>query len=330
MQHTGCSTDLHGFTSSLGSITVDIVTAAVAYDCLLTHRTYILCFPQSLYVPDLNDNLLCVFQLRCNGITVNDVPLQFIPADKRSPTDHSIITDSLIIPLHVDKVNSCFNTRVPTDFEISNPDVYERIYMTNDAEWRPNDRDYADVESRIRNSMHLPEPPRDTRTINTLVSGLLNGFFPLVQISETDVDRDGVLSAIQTKKRKGHVSAVDLAKRWRIGLQAAERTLEHTTQLAVRDFTHVTGGRRLKPTAYQLKNRRLNTEMYTDTVYFATKSIRQFTCAQLFCTDFQWSYFVPLKTTSDAHLSLDRLFHNVGIPRIMIPDNHPSLTAGDF
>ena len=57
------------------------------------------------------------------------------------------------------------------------------------------------------------------------------------------------------KKRKGFVSPEKLSKNWKIGLEAARRTVEATTQLAVRDFSHTSGGRRLKPSS----ERRLQT-----------------------------------------------------------------------
>jgi hypothetical protein len=55
--------------------------------------------------------------------------------------------------------------------------------------------------------------------------------------------------------------------RWQIGLDTAKKTLDATTQLAIRDFSTTTGGRRLKPSyTYQLKYPRLNVEMYMDTL----------------------------------------------------------------
>jgi hypothetical protein len=40
----------------------------------------------------------------------------------------------------------------------------------------------------------------------------------------------------QSIRRKGTVSPADLAKRWRIGLETARRTIDHTTPLGVHDF----------------------------------------------------------------------------------------------
>lgn len=51
-----------------------------------------------------------------------------------------------------------------------------------------------------------------------------------------------------TKKRKGFVTAEKLSENWSISIETARRTVEATTQMAVRDFTDTSGGRRLKPT----------------------------------------------------------------------------------
>ena len=50
-----------------------------------------------------------------------------------------------------------------------------------------------------------------------------------------------VISASAKKIRKGKVSNEELAKQWHISLEAARKTLERTTQQAVRDFTNDTG-----------------------------------------------------------------------------------------
>ena len=64
-------------------------------------------------------------------------------------------------------------------------------------------------------------------------------------------------SATTTKKRHGFVEAQQLAKNWKIGLEAAKRTVDATTQLAVRDFSTTTGGRRLKPYHWLVDQKRL-------------------------------------------------------------------------
>jgi len=64
-------------------------------------------------------------------------------------------------------------------------------------------------------------------------------------------------------------------------LETARKTVDKTTQLAVRNFTECVGGRRLKPIHYQLKHRRLRCEMHVDVYKAKCKSLRGNTCATL-------------------------------------------------
>ena len=101
-------------------------------------------------------------------------------------------------------------------------------------------------------------------------------------------------SATTVRKRPGFVDAHKLAKNWKISADVAKETLEATTQLAVRDFTHTTGGRRLKPYHWVLKLKRLDTDVYTDTMFSSCKSLRGNTCAQIFATDFHFVRAFPM------------------------------------
>ena len=138
-----------------------------------------------------------------------------------------------------------------------------------------------------------------------------------------------MLSSMSTvKKRKGFVDADKLTKNWKIGKEAARRTLEVTTQRAVRDFTHTTGGVRLKPYTWMLRHPRLDTKVYTDTMFGKVKSLRGNKCAQVYCTSFQYIKVVPMAKKSEAHFSLDKFFSQVGVPMQMVPDNAPELVKG--
>jgi hypothetical protein len=76
VQDTLLSASVSPFLRSLGSIAdVRIVTAAIAYDCPDTFTTFILHFPQSLYIPDLENPLISPNQQQAHGIVVNDTAL---------------------------------------------------------------------------------------------------------------------------------------------------------------------------------------------------------------------------------------------------------------
>ena len=65
-------------------------------------------------------------------------------------------------------------------------------------------------------------------------------------------------------------------------------------------------------------------------MFSSCKSFRGNTCAQIFATDFHFVRAFPIKSKWEAHFTLDDFFTEVGVPRIMIPDNAKELTLGDF
>ena len=153
-----------------------------------------------------------------------------------------------------------------------------------------------------------------------------------LSINDSTLDELGATLAMATtrKKRPGHVGAEQLAKNWRIGLEAAKRTLEATTQLAVRDFSTITGTRRLKWNHWLLHRKRIDCPVYTDVVYGRCKSLRGNEYASVYATAFHFIKVVALKEKSDAHFTLDEFFEEVGIPSVMISDNAKELTLGEF
>jgi hypothetical protein len=289
------------FLRSFGSLdNVRIVTAANAYDCPDTFTTFILYFPQSLYIPELDRLLIAPNQLRSHGITINETPLFALPPDQRHADSHSIISPEhsmrMRIPLQLDGVISYFPTRKPTGNKIRDHDRCVHVEMCSSYPWEPYADHFTENETLLR---------ADVSTAY---------HFPNCSIH-----------ASTTSRRQGTVTPQQLAERWRIGLDTAKRTLLNTTQLAVRNFTHTTGGRRLKLIHYQLKAQRLSTTMYTDTMISPIRSLHGNNVSQVFSTPFQWvcAYLYPSR--SDTHNSLDRLFSEAGIPIRMRPDNAKEL-----
>jgi len=86
----------------------------------------------------------------------------------------------------------------------------------------------------------------------------------------------------------------------------------------------------MKPIHYQLKYRRLRCEMFVDVYMAKCKSLRGNRVATVHCTPFHWIRYDPTPERRDAHKTLDLLFHTVGIPSALIPDNAKELTKGEF
>ena len=96
------------------------------------------------------------------------------------------------------------------------------------------------------------------------------------------------LASVRVVKRKGFVDAEKLAKNWKIGHEVAKKTIDATTQLAVRDFTDSEGGKRIRQSAWVLNFRRINCDVYCDTYYVPCKSLRGNKLCQIFATPFHF------------------------------------------
>lgn len=340
LSQTYHSVEVTGFLDTLGTVTeVRVATVAVAYDCPVSMETFILIFHESLFIPGLQNHLLCPFQMRNNSVIVNKCPLQYIDPTQRNSYSHAVITDRLHIPLLLHGIISHFLVRKPTEDEVCNPHLYTQIEMTSANAWEPRNLHFGEIEKalRVNTPSIFPESDVRMRYISTVTTTLCDissaldqdAFFDCLQLY-ADTSPDFQVS-VAVSKRKGTVTPTDLARRWYIGVEAARRTIERTTQRAVRDFAFTSGIRRLKATAYQLKYRHLRASVYTDTMYSKVKSLRQNTCAQIYVTSFYWCAVYPIQRQADAHYTLDSVvLRDVGVFNVIIPDNALELTKGEF
>ena len=232
--------------------------------------------------------------------------------------------------------------------------------MASHNEWKPHSRSYQEVEESLQAAVdrdvilqrniavaqargQFDKDPR-TATIKALqqqqdYKGVLDiDQYAQALMNELGVTEAGAMdhfgsklaSATTKRKRPGFIGPEQLAKNWKIGLEAAKRTVEATTQLAVRDFSTTTGGRRLKPHHWMVDQKRISCPVYHDTIFAKCKSLRGNTCAEVYATAFQYQKVISLPKKADAHYSLDDFFNKVGIPSVLISDNAPELTEGDF
>ena len=135
------------------------------------------------------------------------------------------------------------------------------------------------------------------------------------------------LASARVVKRKGFVDAAKLAKNWKIGHEVAKKTIDATTQLAVRDFTDSEGGKRIRQSSWVLNFKRINCDVYCDTYYGPCKSLRGNKFCQIFATPFHFVRAYPMKTRSDVHHALDEWLQQIGVPRVLIPDGAAEMTG---
>ena len=124
---------VHGFHPELGAVKqVPAADVVVAFDIPHTQETLMLIFHQVLYCEEVRGGLIPLFQLRSNGIIVNEVPRQHLADPKED--SHSIVADGLIIPLILNGVWSAFQFRKPDLQEFEDIDRHYVIAMTAETD----------------------------------------------------------------------------------------------------------------------------------------------------------------------------------------------------
>lgn len=322
---------VNGFMTELGEITVPIANVAVAYDDAQTDTTYILIFNQVLYIKEMSHNLVSPLQMRMNEVIVNDIPLCTLVMQHDltdiSADAHSLVVNDpyLHVPFRMNGTTSYFITRKPTANEIADDYLYPKIVMTYTApRWDPHDPTFSHNEDKLRDE--LSKQGNVSRNHRRRIESVTSTYLTAQKYEDTVM-----ISKVDTARRKGTVSAEQLARRWHISLESATRTIDCTTQKGVRDFAHMAGTRRLRHLTQQLAYRPLNAICYTDTMISTVPSLsNKFTCAQIYVTDFEWTKVYPMRTKSEAPDTLDLLHHQYGAFRVMIPDNAKELTSKSF
>jgi hypothetical protein len=119
----------------------------------------------------------------------------------------------------------------------------------------------------------------DTLNDDTFIDGLKRH----VNVSSAMLDVGATVS-----KPKNIITSDRLAKTWGIGIEAAKRTrTKATTQRGVRSVTHPSLTRRFRTNDRQLRYRRLNTNMYTDTMFSTIRYTRGNVAGQVYVNDLE-------------------------------------------
>jgi hypothetical protein len=121
-----------GFDPAQGKVKdLDLVSAALAYDCPETGEVTILQVNQAVHVPTMDNDLLCPMQMRMNDVELHECP-KFMEGQ---PTDmsHSLRLvqdgDEIHIPFGLRGVTSYFPTRKPSPAEYAN---CRRFHLTSE------------------------------------------------------------------------------------------------------------------------------------------------------------------------------------------------------
>jgi hypothetical protein len=310
--------DPEGETQSLS-----IVSAAMCYTVPESGKTVLLIAHQSISSPSLSHNLLSTMQMRLHDVIVNETPKsQYMSPTKLS---HYIsvrgdnVEDVVLIPLELHGVVSCFPTFKPTQLEFETCDRYELAYES--PEYDPSATTFHDQEAVMMDSWvnikvswdchprrrqvcslrqkeeeikHLSSKYSDTSAKLQDLSSLLDDGILLAELDDNNLNLN--VSLFKSEMRyKGGIDAATLAKTWGIGIEAAKRTRIVTTQRGTRRRVQPSLTKRYKTHDRELRYRRLQVTMYTDTIYSTILSIQMNKAAQIFTTDFGFVRAFPLK-----------------------------------
>ena len=170
--------DVAPFTPDYKPISVELVDAALKYECPYSGEIKILMIKRGLYLPSMTQNLLPPFMLREAGITINEVPKIHVD----SPTEeHHAITfqeTNFQIPLSLHGTFSYFPTSKPSIQELEEP---EDVYVLTPTIWNPhsdayviNEESMLDCEGNMRHKKDhekrvvLEDIPSDDTMISSL------------------------------------------------------------------------------------------------------------------------------------------------------------------
>ena len=320
------------------------VTGVLGYTSPKDGNSYMLVIHQAILVPHLKSNLLGTMQMRDNGIWVNNEPKHLTP----NPTDehHCIYcpatadTVELRIPLWIKGVVSCFPTYKPTTYEYESIPLERIIELTSETiDWDPQ------VEMRFQEQEAAMLDENGTIRDKPYEVGYSRYISSLYTLPQADYPDDNLgtalvnavrikvsyVSAVSTGTRQYPVTPELLAKRWNIGIDAATRTVECTTQRSVRTILHPTLSRRFRTNDRQLRYRRLSHNLFTDTLEASEPSwFRKNRYAQVFATRFGWVRAYPMQKKSDAHEALSLLAQRDGVPPMIVMDGSKEQTLGTF
>lgn len=311
-----------GFTSSLGSMRgLPLANVLYAYDSE-DGEVLILEHNNTIYLGDkLVDSLANPLQSEFNGVRIDLRPREFYPQDYAAQSIE--FPDGTTIPIIFDGILPYIPVRRPTPDEIAH---CRRLSFTSYDEWNPYDINLMNCSLQTRMN-YLPACPiGDDPQIRYHLSMLMTT--PLLQTQ----DDEQVCCAIYSGK-SGSITPDELARKWKIGIKTAARTLAATTHQCIRTTGML--ARRYRTDMAQLRYKQLSRvygTFYCDYLKSYVKSIRGHIGGTLYTNKHGFIKFFPAETESSEETgrSLRSFIDIVGLPYGIHSDNHKNFKEGFF
>ena len=180
----------------------------------------------------------------------------------------------------------------------------------------PCDRAVYSVMNQLRDDMSLP-----LHSSNSQTSSVLNEISPILDTRNLLLKcATHTVSDLSQNNKRNIIDHHRLANNWKIGPEMAKKTLKVTTQRGIRTMLAPTLDRRFKTNDKMLRYSRLNTNMYTDTMFASKTSLRGNTCGQVYTNDIDFTRFYPMKDRKEMPDTLSQFFREEGVPSKLIVD----------
>jgi hypothetical protein len=140
---------------------------------------------------------------------------------------------------------------------------------------------------------------------------------------------DREVLVLNSKDKQSVLTPEILARKWGIGLDAAEQTLNVTTHRGMLG-SNMPHDRKVRQCFNHLKYLTISSMWYTDTTFALVKSIQGMKCSQVWTNGLGYKLFHLLAAKRDVHLSLSKFIQDVGIPNLVISDDSNAQVAGEF
>ena len=337
LEHTGKKVSVSGFTDELGKpMLVDVVHAVITYDCAQTGMSYPMLINNAILVPSVDCCLINPFMLRLAGVQVDECPKFLSPIP--SVINHSLYFPSvdLRIPLMLDGIVSYLPCRTPTKDEYEDQGSFLQLTPLLDT-WDPHLSAYGEQEvSMLDHEGNIKEPGKRKFIVSKVLSRTADPqMFAYDLLKEVEDNQYSIHRIKSVKSLNGVDAGLDpgvLAKVWNIGIDTAKRTIQSTTRMCPRNTTTISLNRRYATNDRMIRYKHLNCVMFSDTMFASSrvgKSVRNFTCCQVFATDFGWSIAYNLEYERNLHQAFKKVFKEVGVPMKMVVDGARSQTMGE-
>ncbi len=306
--------EVKGFHDSYNSLS-NVEYVNVLYKYLdKTGQEYLLEVNQSLdFTGSMTNSILCTNQARHNGVIINDIP-QVI--DKESPQCISFPNEDVHLPLIMKGPVPVILVLKPTKYDAQ---TLPRLQMTSDEILWETHEIFGDQLRDVIINQDIFDPD-------------------YYHVSNMDILRNITthnmsISGVRGTPGSGKCSPDHLAKLWGIGLKAAERTLNSTTQATVRSTDGLGMSKRVRTRVHQRRYRQLDGHLgrfSSDTFFANCKSLRGNTCFQLFTKKAAYIKTYSMESKGDAHFALNRFVHEVGVPTELHTDGSKEQALGNW